>query len=98
MGLKRDMVNQLISFSPGKGHCHDILDYRVFQNQFPPKPLSIPLGPFRIFSKFAEIFAAQGAPCTGVFGTSGAPDVRISPQISKKIEVTLMLFSGAWGR
>jgi hypothetical protein len=26
------------------------------------KPLSIPLGPFLIFRKFAEIFAAQGAP------------------------------------
>jgi hypothetical protein len=33
--------------------------------QFPPQPQSIPLGPFRIFSKiqkFAEIFASQGAP------------------------------------
>ncbi len=27
-----------------------------------PKPLSIPLGPFPIFLKFAEIIAAQGAP------------------------------------
>jgi hypothetical protein len=27
-----------------------------------PKPLSIPLGPFEFFRKFAEIFAAQGAP------------------------------------
>jgi hypothetical protein len=26
-----------------------------------PKPLSILLGPFRIFSKICEIFAAQGA-------------------------------------
>jgi hypothetical protein len=25
-------------------------------------------------------------------------DLRISPQISKKIEITLMLFSGAWAK
>jgi hypothetical protein len=31
-------------------------------DQFPPKPLNIPLWPFQIFRKFTEIFAAQGAP------------------------------------
>jgi hypothetical protein len=31
-----------------------------FHESVSPKPLSIPLGPFRIFRKFAEIFAAQG--------------------------------------
>jgi hypothetical protein len=31
-------------------------------NQFPPKPLSSPLGPFQIFLTFMEIFTAQGAP------------------------------------
>ena len=29
----------------------DFLLLVFFMNQFPPKPLSIPLGPFRIFSK-----------------------------------------------
>jgi hypothetical protein len=29
---------------------------------FSPKLLNIPLGPFKIFRKFAEISAAQGAP------------------------------------
>jgi hypothetical protein len=33
-----------------------------FMNQFSQKPLSIPLGSFRIFYKFREIFADQGAP------------------------------------
>jgi hypothetical protein len=34
------------------GHCHEIFDFRFFfWNQFPPKPLSIPLGPFQIVSK-----------------------------------------------
>ncbi len=28
----------------------------------PPKPQGIPLGPFQIFRKFAEIFTAQGVP------------------------------------
>jgi hypothetical protein len=31
-----------------------------FHESVSPKPLSIPLGPFQIFSKIAEIFAAQG--------------------------------------
>ncbi len=33
-----------------------------FHESVSPKPLSIPLGPFHIFQKFDEIFAAQGAP------------------------------------
>jgi hypothetical protein len=39
----------------------DFLLLVIFLNQFPPS-LIIPLGPFRIFSKFAEIFVAQGLP------------------------------------
>ncbi len=54
-----------------------------------PKPLSIPLGLFRIFRKFAEIYAAQGdtggkfatginntnetGGATGVVDTGGTP-------------------------
>jgi hypothetical protein len=37
-----------------KGQCHEIFCL--------PKPLSIPLGPFRIFWKIAEIFIAQLPP------------------------------------
>jgi hypothetical protein len=33
-----------------------------FHETVSPKPLSISVGPFRIFGKFAEIFAAQGEP------------------------------------
>ena len=39
-------------------------DFRLkvfFMNQ-PPKPQGIPLGPFQIFRKFAEIFTAHGVP------------------------------------
>jgi hypothetical protein len=32
-----------------------------FHQSVSPNPLSIPLGPFQIFTKFTEIFAAQGA-------------------------------------
>jgi hypothetical protein len=32
-----------------------------FHESVSPQPQSIPLGPFQIFSKFAEIFASQGA-------------------------------------
>jgi hypothetical protein len=36
---------------------------QVFFHESPfPKPLKIMLGSFRIFRKFAEIFASQGAP------------------------------------
>ncbi len=37
-------------------------DFRLlfFHESVSPRPLSIPFGPFRIFSKTAEIFAAQG--------------------------------------
>ncbi len=34
---------------------------QVFIESVSPKPLSIPLGRFEFFLKFAEIFAAQGA-------------------------------------
>jgi hypothetical protein len=40
-----------------KGQCHD---FRFFHEPVSPKPLSILLGPFGFFRKFAEIFAAQG--------------------------------------
>ncbi len=34
----------------------------------------------------------------GVVETGDALDMRISPRIFKKIQMTLMLFSGAWGK
>jgi hypothetical protein len=37
-----------------------------------PKPLKITVGSFRIFLKFAEIFASQGAPPAANFAT-GSP-------------------------
>jgi hypothetical protein len=46
----------------GTGQCHEIFDFWYFHESVSPKPLSIPLGRFELFRKFAEIFAAQGAP------------------------------------
>jgi hypothetical protein len=43
-----------------KGQCHKIFAFIFFHESVSPKPLSIQLGLF--FWKFAEIFAAQGAP------------------------------------
>ncbi len=40
-----------------KGVWHEILEFRFFYESVAPRPLSIPLGPLRIFTKFAEIFA-----------------------------------------
>jgi hypothetical protein len=47
------------------------------------------LGLFKFFFLLAEIFAAQGA-----------PPVLLTqiPQICEKFEMTLMLFSGTWGK
>ncbi len=38
----------------------DFLLLVFFHQSLSPQPQSIPLGPFRFFRKFAEIFAAQG--------------------------------------
>jgi hypothetical protein len=35
-----------------KEQCHEICDFRFFYESVSSKPLTIPLGPFRIFSKF----------------------------------------------
>jgi hypothetical protein len=48
-----------------KGQCHEIFCFWFFFHQsVSPQPHSIPLGPFRIFSKIRgdTVFAIQGAP------------------------------------
>jgi hypothetical protein len=79
--------------------------------QFSPKPISIPLGPFRIFSKIrGDFFASQCAPLvstTPAVPVANLPPVssipvvhlnlQISPRMFEKFEMTLMLFLGAWG-
>ncbi len=39
-----------------KGVWHEIFEFRLFHKSMSPEPMSISLGPFRIFRKFAEIF------------------------------------------
>jgi hypothetical protein len=53
-----------------KGQCHGILDFSFFHESVSTKPLSIPLGPFQIFSKlFGDIHSSM---CTiFVVDTSG---------------------------
>jgi hypothetical protein len=54
---------QLVMFNSLKGQCHEIFGYWFFFHEsVSPQPLSIPIGPFRIFPKFSEIFAAESAP------------------------------------
>jgi hypothetical protein len=57
-------------------------DFRpgFFHESVSPKPLSIPLGPFRIFSKIAKIFAAQ----VGIWKKSSI------------IKVLIILFGHLW--
>ncbi len=45
-----------------KGQCHKIFCFRLFHESSSPKPLKIILRSFQIFSKFAVVFASQGAP------------------------------------
>jgi hypothetical protein len=51
------------------------------------------LGRFEFFRKFAEIFAAQGAPPVSLTPVANGKNLQ-----SKKFEITLMLLSGAWGK
>jgi hypothetical protein len=53
-----------------KGLGHEIFDFWFFHESVSPKPLSIPLGPFRISSKIrGDICSSRFA--TGVVDTSG---------------------------
>jgi hypothetical protein len=72
-----------------KGQCHEIFYFWFFQESISHKPLSIPLGPFQIFRKFMEIFAAQGT-----------PPVSLKPVAKRKkssiIKVLIILFGHLW--
>jgi hypothetical protein len=53
-----------------KGQCHEILTFGFFHESVSPKPLSIPLGSFLIFSKMrGDIRSSSFA--TGVKDTGG---------------------------
>ncbi len=53
-----------------KGQCHKVFDFWFFHESVFPKPLSIPLGPFRTFSKLhGDIRSSRFT--TGVVDTSG---------------------------
>jgi hypothetical protein len=53
-----------------KRQCHEIFDFWFFHESVSPKPLSIPLGSFRIFSKIrGDIRSSRFA--TGVNDTGG---------------------------
>jgi hypothetical protein len=53
-----------------KGQCHEIFDFWFFHESVSPKPVSIPLGSFQIFSKIrGDIRCSRFA--TGVNDTGG---------------------------
>jgi|688.fasta_scaffold2492116_1 hypothetical protein len=60
-----------------KGQCPDIFNFRFFHETVSPKPPSIPLGPFRIFSKIHGDIRSSIC-TTGVVDTGGklTPAVR----------------------
>ncbi len=50
-----------------------------FHESVSPQLQSIPFRPFRIFSKFAEIFASQGAPPVSTTPVANLPPVSATP-------------------
>jgi hypothetical protein len=62
-----------------KGQCHEIFCFRFFHESPSHKPLIITLGSFRIFRKFAEIFASQGAPPVSTTSVANLLSVSITP-------------------
>jgi hypothetical protein len=73
-------------------------------NQFPPSPRVSHLGRFKVFRKFTEIFAAQGAPPVSL--TKGANGNFFTPlgsrviiyinyflQVNSKVKTCLILFT-----
>jgi hypothetical protein len=72
-----------------KGRCHEIFDFWFFHESVSPKPLSIPLGPFRIFSKIrGDIHSSRCT--TGVVDTGG------KWKKSSIIKVSIILFGHLW--
>jgi hypothetical protein len=60
----------ILYFRHLKGQCHEIFDFWFFHESVSPKNLSIPLRPFRIFSKIRGDI--RGSRCTtGVNDTGG---------------------------
>ncbi len=62
-----------------KGQCLEIFDFRFFHEPVSPKPLSIPIGPFRILSLLKVVHL----------------DLQYLREFSEQLEMTLMLISGA---
>jgi hypothetical protein len=73
-------------------------------NQFSPRPSVSHKGRSELFRKSAEKFAAQGSPPVKLTpvanGKKSAIRKTLTPLGSRvnKFEMTLMLFSGAWGK
>jgi hypothetical protein len=53
-----------------KGQCHEIFCFWFFHESVSPKPLSIPLGPFRIFSEIRGDIRSSRL-TTGINDTGG---------------------------
>jgi hypothetical protein len=53
-----------------KGQCHEMFDFRLFNESVSPKPLSIPIGPFQIFVKVRGDICSSRC-TTGVVDTGG---------------------------
>jgi hypothetical protein len=53
------------NFSFLKGQCHEICYFRFFYEPVSPKPLCIPLVPFRFFSKNRNSRCVTGVVATG---------------------------------
>ncbi len=80
-----------------KGQCHEIFASGLFHESPSPKALKITIGSFQIFPTIRGDIRKSRC-TTGINDTGGALEQRISPRFKKKIEMSLIGYSRAWGK
>jgi hypothetical protein len=61
-----------------KGQCHEIFVFWSFHESVSPTPLSIPLGPFRIFSKIRGDIRSSNLPPVSLIPVAILPPVSLT--------------------
>ncbi len=70
-----------------KGQCHEIFASGFFHESVSPKPLSIPLGPFRIFSKIRGDICSSRLTTGGKFATvSTTPAANLATSFTSVVD------------
>jgi hypothetical protein len=75
-----------------KGQCHEIFCFWFFHESVSPKALSIPLGPFRIFSKIREDI--RSLPPVSTTPVANLPPVSTTPAANFATSFTSVVDTG----